>query len=129
MSEVLRYTTTARVAKSVLAERWVPPTHKDVLERAPAVDRAYEEAVGLHKEHAPELRPILEGQLPSVDVRCAVTRGLLELERVLRHVSYLDFGLWWHVIAADLAYEPPSRVRLRGAHKLPLPYKPKGIAC
>jgi hypothetical protein len=123
--EVMLYTPLARAAKAVTATPWVPVTKDEVLSRAPEIDFIYEKAVGLHGKFDESIRPLMEAQLPTVAARFAVTKGLIELERAMAFFAYLDFRLWWHVIAPVLLDEPEpaNRVRIRNHARMTKTYE------
>lgn len=125
MRESHFYRPTVRAAKTATAQRWMPITDDEVASRGPEIDFIYEKAVGLHGKFDESIRPMMEAQLPSVAVRRIVARGLIELERVFKHVAYLDFRLWWHVIAPTLleTLDPPNRVRIKGYSRMTKVYE------
>lgn len=111
--EVLRYAPLVRAAKTATAVKWQPVRVEEVNERAPWVDALFEKAVGLDKPHDPSITHILQSQIPLPQVRAIQTKGLIELERALAYVGWLDFRLWWYVISPVLWPEFPEKVRVK----------------
>lgn len=125
--EVLRYSPTVRAAKAATARYWRPVREDEVTQEAARIDAIYERAVGLHAIKDEAVRPLLEAQLPSVEVRRVVTRAYLTTARALQEVANLDFRLWWWIAAPVMSPWWPETVPVKrvGPWQLPEAHQPK----
>lgn len=97
--------------------RWVHAKRKEVDELAPFVDSVYERAAGLDGEVDPQVRPMLEALMPSVEVRRAMAEGLVDMRRIEAHNSNLDLPLWLSIAAPVIAYVQPKQFGVRARRK------------
>lgn len=79
-----------------------PVPREEIQALAPEIDDAYEEAAGLKGDVQPEVRPMLEGLIPSVEYRRGLAE-LLALHKRFERFLLLDFSLWENVIAYAMA--------------------------
>jgi hypothetical protein len=97
--------------------RWVPATKREVDELAPLVDTIYERAAGLDGDVDPQVRPMLEALMPSVDARRALAEGLVDMRRIEGYTKNLDLPLWLSIAAPVMAYVQPKQFGVRARRK------------